>query len=311
MKTPECSVSEMNNWIKKGLIFSDHHAQLPVADVYDSFIRIYYSTRIEKRSRPTYIDVDKNDPTRIIRKNTVPILELGRPGSFDWAGVMPTAIITHDNRKYLYYIGWSVRQDVPYHNNLGLAVSDDNGENWTKFSEGPIFHTSHKEPGYIGTIDVQIDDGIWKGWYLSCREWIKVNGIMEPIYDIKYATSVDGINWEPSGITSIELEGKEGGISAARVIKTKQGYKMWFSVRNKSDYRTNINHSYRIKTAISKNGIDWIRNESIEIGLSAAGWDNIMTCYPYIIRQSDLQYIMFYNGNGFGSSGIGCAIQTF
>ena len=252
-----------------------------------------------------YIDVEKYDPTRIIKKSTQPILELGNPGSFDWAGVMPTAIVNHNNQKFLYYIGWSVRQDVPYHNNLGLAVSDDNGTNWTKFSEGPIFHTSHEEPGYIGTIDVQIDDGIWKGWYLSCREWLSIDGIMEPVYDIKYATSKNGIDWLPSGITAIPLQDNEGGISSARIIKSDNGFKMWFSVRNKSNYRTISSDSYRIKTANSTNGIDWTRSDDYGLGISARGWDDFMVCYPYIIQQNGLSDIMLYNGNGFGATGIG------
>ena len=254
-----------------------------------------------------FIDVDKQDPTRIIQKSSKPILELGRPGSFDWAGVMPTAIINHGNRKYLYYIGWSVRQDVPYHNNLGLAISDDNGESWRKFSNGPVFHTSYMEPGYIGTIDVLVEEGIWRGWYLSCREWLMINEVMEPVYDIKYAISENGIDWVPSGSTAVALSGEEGGISAARVIRDKNEYKMWFSVRHKSKYREDAKSSYRIKTATSENGVDWTRSDAIELDVSIEGWDDFMVCYPYIIQQEGLSDIMLYNGNGFGASGIGYA----
>ena len=32
-----------------------------------------------------------------------------------------------------------------------------------------------------------------------------------------------------------------------------------------------------------------------------------MICYPYVIECAD-QIIMFFNGNGFGQSGIGCAV---
>jgi hypothetical protein len=299
-----------SEWVKHGLIFDECHAQLPVADVYDDFIRIYFSTRIDKRSRPMFIDVDKSNPKNILCKSMNPILELGRPGTFDWAGVMPTAIVRHGELKYLYYIGWSVREDVPYHNNLGLAISNDNGNCWKKISEGPIFHTSLMEPGYIGTIDVLIEGRKWHGWYLSCRNWVLIDGKMEPVYDIKYATSQDGVNWTPSGITAIKLEKNEGGISAARVILTNNGFKMWFSVRNKENYRSDPNNSYRIKTATSMNGTDWVRNNDTEIEISKEGWDDTMTCYPYIISQAGEPDIMFYNGNGFGATGIGYAKKT-
>ena len=120
-----------------------------------------------------FIDVDKNNLSNIINKSNKPILNLGNKGSFDWAGIMPTEIITVNNIKYLYYIGWSLRVDVPYHNNLGLAISRDNGNTWEKYSKGPVLSTSHLEPGYIGTVSILIENNIWRMWYLSCLNWIE------------------------------------------------------------------------------------------------------------------------------------------
>ena len=300
----------INMWIKKGNIFNKHYAQLPVVDEYDDFYRIYYSTRIDGKSNPMYIDVDKSNPSKIIKESVNPILNLGDKGSFDWAGVMPTDIVTHENKKYMYYIGWSLRIDVPYHNNLGLAISEDNGETWKKYSKGPVFHTSHDEPGYIGTVNILIENGVWKMWYLSCLDWIEHDGNMEPTYDIKYATSLNGIDWIPTGIVSSPLENNEGGISACRVIVNESKYKMWYSIRDKINYRDNIDHSYRIKTATSLNGIDWVKNNDIDLDITTESeWDNIMTCYPFIINKKD-KMIMFYNGNNFGKTGIGYATTT-
>lgn len=296
-------------WVKQGNIFNEHHAQVPVIDVYPDTYKIYYSTRNnDGKSTPMSISVVKNDPTQYLHPTPLN-LELGKPGSFDWSGIMPTDIITlEDGTKYLYYIGWSRRIDVPYHNNLGLAISKDNGITWKKYSTGPIFHTSYKEPGYIGTVDILIEEGIWKMWYLSCREWVEYNGVMEPIYDIKYATSLNGIDWEPLNHICIPLENNEGGISAARVIKENSIYYMWFSVRDKFDYRNNIEHSYRIKKATSKDGINWVREDNIELDISDNSWENEMVCYPEIIKDNNLYY-MFYNGNKFGNTGIGYATR--
>lgn len=296
-------------WEKHGNIFNKHHSQVPVVDVCDNTYKIYYSTRnSEGKSIPMSINVFKRDFTKI--SNPIKLnLELGKPGSFDWSGMMPTDIITlGDGTKYLYYIGWSRRLDVPYHNNLGLAISKDNGGKWEKYSNGPIFHTSYKEPGYIGTIDILVEDGVWKMWYLSCREWVEFKGIMEPIYDIKYATSSNGIDWEPTNQTCIPLENNEGGISSARVIKENFIYYMWFSVRDKFDYRNNPNHSYRIKKATSKDGVNWVRENNIELDISSDSWENEMVCYPEIIKDNNLYY-MFYNGNKFGNTGIGYATR--
>ena len=295
-------------WNKQGNIFNKHRAQVPIVDSFKDKFKIYFSNRDKTgKSFPMFITFDKkskkvSNPTKIN-------LELGKPGSFDWSGIMPTDIVTLENgTKYLYYIGWSRRIDVPYHNNLGLAISYDDGKNWEKFSEGPIFHTNSLEPGYIGTVDIMIEDGLWKMWYLSCRDWIESEGIMEPIYDIKYATSWNGINWIPSNKVCIPLIHNEGGISASRVIKEDDTYHMWFSVRNKTGYRNNTQDSYRIKKAISNDGINWIRESQNEIDISNDKWEDFMVCYPEIVKDKK-QYYMFYNGNEFGKTGIGYATR--
>lgn len=290
-------------WIKQRNIFNQHHAQVPVVDSFGKYYRIYYSTRLNGKSLPMFLDVNKKT-FQITNKSEKPLLDLGKLGSFDWAGVMPTEVITVGDLKYLYYIGWSLRQDVPYHNNLGLAVSKDGGNSWEKYSSGPIFSTCAKEPGYIGTVSILRNSNEWNMWYLSCREWIEHEGRMEPTYDVRLAVSQNGIDWNPkSDEPIIALENEEGGISSARVSKLDNGkYVMYFSVRNKINYRTNKQDSYRIKSATSMDAITWKRNPEVIIDVSKSGWDDFMTCYPYIIES-----VMFYNGNEFGKTGIGYA----
>ena len=296
-------------WIKKGLIFNDHHSQLPVCDLLDDRIRIYYSTRVDGKSAPMFIDVDKEDPSKIIGKSKEPLIDWGKPGSFDWSGVMPTEIISRHGQKWMYYIGWSRRLDVPYHNMLGLAISEDNGETWKKYSEGPVFGTSSLEPGYVGTVEIEKTGRGLRMWYLSCRDWIEHEGVMEPVYDIKIALSGDGINWQPTSEVAIPLLENEGGISAARVIKSEDHYEMYFSVRDKIEYREKTDKAYRIKKAVSVDGVKWERINIIQIDASESGWDDFMTCYPEIV-ETDKYTFMFYNGNGFGKTGIGYAEKT-
>lgn len=295
-------------WTKQGNIFNKHHAQVPVVDTYDTFYRVYYSTRIDGKSNPMFIDVDKVS-FKVINESTTPILSLGNKGYFDWAGVMPTEIITIGNTKYLYYIGWSNRIDVPYHNCLGLAISTDNGYIWEKISDGPVFNTSRNEPGYIGTISILGENNGLRGWYLSCRDWKEIDGKMEPTYDIKYATSNDGLTWVPTNTTCIPLRETEGGISKASVILYKDIYEMWFSYRGESNYRNKSDQSYRIGYAYSKDGLTWIRQDEIELDVSADGWDSEMVAYPHVIVETD-RLVMFYNGNKFGQTGIGYATLT-
>ena len=292
-------------WTKQGNIFNKHHSQLPVVDIYPDTYKIYYSTRNENGcSIPMSISVFKHDLKQYLHPIEIDI-PLGKPGYFDHYGVMPTDIITLDNNiKYLYYIGWSLRKDIPYHNTLGLAISNDNGITWKKYSDGPIFNSSTLEPGFIGTAKVYKDSDNWIMYYLSCREWINNNGKLEPTYDIKIATSYNGIDWLPTNQIAIPLEENEGGIASFQMIE-KQA---WFSVRGKLSYRDNINESYKIKSATLINN-KWIRNKGIDLDISLEGWDSEMVAYPYIIKENN-KLIMFYNGNKFGKTGFGYATRT-
>jgi hypothetical protein len=79
---------------------------------------------------------------------------------------------------------------------------------------------------------------------------------------------------------------------------------MWFSYRDSLDYRDGQG-AYRIGHAISLNGTAWQRQEDPP-GLSPMGngWNSSMMAYPNAIHL-DGRYIMFHNGNGFGSTGFG------
>ena len=312
-------------YIKKGLIYvpngskewSVSHAQLPVADFIESenIIRIYFSTRDSHgRSLPDFIEVDADDPSKILFTNKEPILPLGELGEFDDCGVMPSWIVNRNNEKWLYYIGWNVRNTIPYHNAVGLAISNDGGKSYEKFSNGPLWDRNHQDPHYSGTSCVLIENGVWKNWYLSCTEWRKVNGKSEPRYHIKYAESCDGINWNRKGIVAIDYQNnEEAGIVKASVLKEGDKYLMWYSYRNFTDYRTNSSNSYRIGYAESKDGINWTRIDqksdlSLDISNEKNSWDNLMVEYPHVIKVKGKTYL-FYNGNGFGQSGFGYAVM--
>ena len=304
-------------WIKKGNIYNVNgqfdwnksHAQVPVVDLLEDRIRIYYATRDALgRSNVSYIEVEKNNPEKIIYEHTAPLFELGNLGTFDDSGIMPSSIITVGNKKYLYYIGWTTRGTIPFQNAVGLAISEDGGKVFKKLSEGPIISVNFIEPYFSGTSFVTFEDDIFKMWYLSCIKWEKFDGKPEPIYNIKYAESLDGITWNQTGKVAIELNDDEGGLVSAAVIKEDGKYKMWFGKRKKSDYRNNITNSYKIGYAESLNGKDWVRkDDKAGIDISSEGWDSEMISYPYVFK-NDNNLIMLYNGNGFGKTGFGYAV---
>ena len=99
----------------------------------------------------------------------------------------------------------------------------------------------------------------------------------------------------------------EAGLCQPTVVTEGSKYKMWFSHRGLSGYRSNRSSSYDIGYAESTDGVTWRRDDKLSgIKKSEDGWDSQMICYPCVIRYDDLKY-MFYNGNNFGGSGIGLA----
>lgn len=303
-------------WEKKGLIFkptgafdwSVSHAQVPVAEELPNCIRIYYSTRNKfGKSNISFIDVEKHNPNKIIQVNSKPLLNFGQLGTFDDCGMMPTSIITINEIKLLYYIGWTTRGSVPYHNAIGIAKSED-GLSFERMFCGPIITTNKDEPYFSGTAHVLYDKGIFKMWYLSCVRWEVIDNSPEPFYNLKYAVSENGIDWRQQNQIAIDLEQDEGGLASASVLKLENLYKMWFCVRKTENYRFDKKSSYRIGYAESKDGIQWDRKDNKSgINLSKSGWDSEMICYPNVLK-TDYGTYLFYNGNGFGKTGFGYAV---
>lgn len=305
-------------WKKKGLIFcpdnskfwSKSHASVPTVDYIfeENILRIYYSTRdANGLSCISFIEVDADNPSLVKYVHVEPVLIKGGLGTFDDCGVMPTWILNRGNEKYLYYIGWNVRNTVPYSNALGLAVSIDGGITFKKLFPGSILDRSREEPFFTASACLLEYDKKYFTYYLSCTEFRTIANKIEPRYNIKYAKSDNGIDFIRNGIVAIDyLSDDEAGISRPSVLKDSI-FRMWYSYRKFLNYRTDQEASYKIGYAESKDGIEWERKDGLINLVSVKNeWDSEMQCYPHVLSIKG-KLIMFYNGNGFGKTGIGYA----
>lgn len=303
-------------WIKKGHIFETSkqapwmasHAQCPTALVLEDRIRVYFSARLEnQQSLPAFIDVDKENPTKIIQLNKYPILSRGRLGTFDENGIIPNALLRVGNKIYFYYAGWSQAKNVPYKNFTGLAISNDNGLTFKKFSEAPCFTMNKYDPlSATGPCILELDNK-YIAIYSTGIEWLEIKGKLEHTYLLTYALSDNAIDWKPSGKIIVQPENEFQAHCKPTIIKIEDTYHMWFSKRGSHDFRQPGDNSYRIGYAYSKDLINWTREDSKGgIDISKNGWDSIMICYPNIVEVNG-KFLMFYNGNGFGQSGFGYA----
>lgn len=296
-------------WTKLGRIFcpagdSDwmhSHATVPVAEhLQGSEFRIYFGSRDHyNRSYTGWVDVDLENPGKVLDFSRTPTLAPGELGCFDDSGAMPTWLAHWQGTRYLYYIGWNLGVTVPFRNSIGLAVSQD-GETFARYAQGPIMDRTALEPHFCASCCVLPGTDVWRMWYLSCVQWSTSNGHAQHHYHIKYAESDDGIVWRRNGRVAIDFQHEnEYAISRPSVIHDKDGWRMWYSWRGEN---------YRIGYAESDDGIHWVRQDALAgINASATGWDSDMIEYPYVFDH-DGQRFMLYNGNDYGRSGFGLAI---
>ena len=297
-------------WQKKGLIFKvnknsswmNSHAAVPFADhIKDDIFRIYFSTRdIENRASIGFIDIDINEPTKILNISESPIISIGDLGTFDEFGVMGSSLVNFKGKKYLYYIGWNRSTSIPFRWSIGLAISTDGGNSFEKFSKGPILDRNHIDPYMVSYPTVIYENALWRMYYLSAIKCLNEDGKFKVPYHIRYAESQDGINWIRNGIVAVDFKDpNEYAITRPSIIKENELYHMWYS------YAIN---KYRIGYAISHNGIEWTRkDDKAGIDVSSSGWDSESIEHCYVFEHKNTKY-MLYTGNDYGKTGFGYAI---
>ncbi|MDY7577587.1 hypothetical protein RGU70_04535 [Herbaspirillum sp. RTI4] len=296
-------------WRKLGLIFCPSgetpwmhtHAAVPIAEnLGGDLFKIYFSSRDQSnRSYTGYVVIDITAPNQMLELSTAPVLAPGGLGEFDDSGAMATWLTQHEDKKFLYYIGWNLGVTVPFRNSIGLSINNPDGS-FSRYSEGPIVDRSVKEPHFCASCCVLPGDDFWRMWYLSCVGWRIREGKPEHRYHIKYAESPDGIHWQRDGKVCIDFtDDGEYAISRPSVMRDQDCWRMWYSYRGPR---------YRIGYAESADGRHWTRRDNeAGIDVSATGWDSGMVEYPYVFDHKGQRY-MLYNGNGYGTTGFGLAV---
>lgn len=303
-------------WKKLGHIFSADkhsnwmysHAMIPVAEQIDADLyRIYFSPRDNKnRGHGAYLDIDMNNPTKVEYLHTEPILEPGELGAFDDSGALPNALVNVNGEKRLYYTGINTGVTVKIRNSCGVAVWNDAKHKFERLYRGPVIDRTKDFPHFTATPEVILENNLYRAWFTSCVKWEIPEGWTEAkhFYNLEYAESDDGINWNRDGHIAIDFKDEyEYALGVPRVIKDGKTYKMWFCSR-----ATKNEPKYRIRYAESQDGKNWQRKDSeAGIDVSENGWDSEMVCYPFIFDHNGNRY-MLYNGNGYGLTGFGIAV---
>lgn len=274
------------------------HAMIPTIEKIDhNSYHIYFSGRDEMNVSHVgrgLISIN-GDEIKLLSVEDEPVFSIGERGCFDDNGVTPSCIV--DDK--LYYIGWNGGTPT-YRMSLimGLCIKNKDGK-FIRNSRAPLMARTDREPFGICTAPFVIKDiNDYKMWYVSGEGWITKD---LPRYNIKYATSKDGIIWKNDGVVSLELAGDETALARPCVIKTNDFYEMYFSYKDQ-------NRGYRIGHAISDDGVLFTRtnDKHNELDTSNYGWDSDMVEYSFVFNHNGHKFLL-YNGNDYGKTGIGYA----
>ena len=300
-------------WIKKGLIYAptgedgwkNQFAICPIPFLIEKNRLRIFTSMCDKNmiSHEGYVDVNPEDPSVILGVSEKPLYETGRPGSFDDHGCGAIDLLKVGNKLYMYYIGFQLGINVPYYMFGGLAISEDGGYTFKKYSQAPVLDRHGDEIYARCGIQVLNDDGKIKMWYVGSNKegWTMAQGKLKPLYTMMYTESDDGIHWHKESVQCMEYaNADEHGFGRPHVWKEDGLYKMIYSIRTYS-------RGYYLGYAESQDGIHWIRkDDEVGIGLSETGWDSENISYGYRFVYGNKTYL-FYNGNGCGKTGFGYA----
>jgi hypothetical protein len=279
------------------------HCQNPFPQALaDKRCRIHFACRDEQnRSRGGWVELRLGngglEPARFAPR---PSLDLGRLGTFDDAGAMPSCLVEANRRLLLYYTGWTLGGTVPFHFHIGLAASVDGGETFERLSEAPVLGRNRHDPLVTGAPWVLWENGAFRMWYVSATAWMaEPEGAPMHYYTIKHATSADGIDWETDDRLCLPYREGEHAVARPVVRRVESGYRMIFSARR-------LGETYRVYVASSVDGLTWQRDPEPLLDVAPTGWDSEMVCYASEVTSGN-RYFLLYNGNAYGRDGFGAA----
>ncbi len=287
--------------------------QSPHAIDFESFVRVYFTTREADgknlfKSYPTFVDFSR-DFGQLLSFGRYPLIPLGDLGSFDEHGIFPfQPFRDKDGDLCASTTGWSRRVSTPTESCIGLAISDKDGENFTREGTGPILAALHDEPFLVADGAIFFYEDVYHMFYISGERWIDGPENKERVYKIRHAISKDLHNWnrDYQNLISDRL-GIDECQALPSVIRIDNGWLMAFCYRDAIEFRSNPEKGYRIGWAESQDLVHWDRvDDSQKILQHPSSWDSNMRAYPNLFK-NEFGTFLLYNGNFFGREGFGLA----
>ncbi len=215
-----------------------------------------------------------------------PVLDTGKPGSWDAYYVIFPSVIKYNNIYHMWYVG-SSRLEWPDSTFIGYATSPD-GIKWTKYAGNPVLKPggegAWEEEESLFTHCVIHDGNLFHMWYAGVDDtWERG--------DINHAVSEDGINWKKDPNNPVLKRGpigswKDKGLFGPAVHYSNGVYHMWFGASTYS-----YSEHTKIAYATSRDGIVWSESPG-PVLKGRTGIEHNIGVGAVLLR--DNEYLMWY-----------------
>ncbi|WP_309091503.1 hypothetical protein [Phenylobacterium sp.] len=270
------------------------HAMLPTPLVLPDRVRVYYAACDDDlRGRIFFADFGLEPPFPLMARSEKPSLDLGAAGAFDADGVNPSQIVQQEDRLALLYIGWRRGpDDTPYTLFGGLAFSEDGGLTFDR--AGPLLRPCDGERLFRTAPFLERTGDGWRLLYIGGDRFVTgEHGKRLPIYSLMELRSPTPWEWTGPGRELLAPDVEGGELGFGRPVSLG-GERLMLSVRSRSGYEL-------VETAL---GPGAARRPVLPDGREP--WEAQMTCFGAPCQIGDRE-LLFYNGDGFGRTGMGLA----
>lgn len=196
--------------------------------------------------------------------------------------------------------GLNYPTDTELRSRICYAESLD-GITWSKYGANPVLDVDYSggwDSLGVETVSVIYDPAAplierYKMWYAG-------QYFNSYRYDIGYAYSSDGINWQKHPNPVLEVgasnEWDNGFLEGPSVIFDGTTYKMWYCGYDATVDASGTDGQANIGYAESSDGITWVKSlQNPVMTVSAGEWDAIYVQDPHVLY--DGMYHMWYGGN--------------
>lgn len=274
---------------------------LPTPMLVDGVVRVLFaSCDYEMRGRIFAAEFAPKPPFDLLNVSAEPVLDVGAPGAFDCDGVNPSQLLRVDGEVVLLYIGWRRGSvETPYTLFAGMARSRDGGRTFTK-DDAPLLPPLPGERFFRTAPFITPRHGGYEMLYIGGESFFDGPlGKRLPKYSLRKLHSTHADSWSGPGDIVLEPDVAAGEIGFGRpVITGKNQDRLMVSIRTCEGYELVEGPAPGIPG--SRPPLNPVFQPPFE------SWEAQMRCFGAPCVMGDYE-LLFYNGDGFGRSGVGLA----